>query len=631
MKKKLTLLLTLVLSFILSITAFGVISFADEAEEPTPANTTHNFISLTPEEMLQEMGMGWNLGNTMDAGGSEGAWGAPITTKAMIKAVHDYGYNTIRVPVTWTPYISEEDYSVNPIWVNRVQDIVDYAIDLDMYVMINAHHDGAENGGWLQLNNADWAGTLAKFGGMWTSIATYFKDYDEHLIFMGMNEVTHGGTDHVNDLNQTFVDAVRQTGGNNSVRWLSVTSQYNTIPNLQNSAWVFPSDNYCTAGANRLMVESHYYGGSSGAPGNLKTARETVDAKARAAGVNELVPHILGEFGFVSGTENDFGATNSARGFELTVKACKLYHSVPVIWDTPGKVPNTLFDRDNVKPGDASMKGWKYMARGMYTELTDAEKTGDFSGFVINSDPEIVPITSITTEKNTVYLKLDQKYWMNYTTVPAETNDIVIWKSADDSVATTHNGLIRARGTGVTTITAYAQDGTAETTVKVIVSADPLADTTSDVCFAEQNEDGAITVPMKGSVRLTPYTTGNSNDVLIYASSNTGIFTVGKTGKIYAVAMGTAYLTVTATNGYTETFTVNVVSPGKADHIDVALYVLWDSSKANNEEEGTHVSVTGNGEYTVSFDLNTQLSDLGRSRGITQINNLTSMYNPQQN
>lgn len=114
------------------------------------------FRVLTGEELTLEMGMGWNLGNTMDGHTgftpNEIQWQDIRTTRELIKAVHDAGFNTVRVPVTWGTMIDDENnYAIDEKWISRVQDIVDYAIEQDMYVIVNIHHDGAEQSGWLRI------------------------------------------------------------------------------------------------------------------------------------------------------------------------------------------------------------------------------------------------------------------------------------------------------------------------------------------------------------------------------------------------------------------------------------------------------------------------------------------------
>lgn len=168
------------------------------------------FRDLSGTEIIEEMGIGWILGNTFDSHTNqtpgETAWGAPVTTKKMIKAVHDLGFNTIRIPVTWGTMV-KDDGSIDAAWISRVEDVINYCMDEDMYVILNAHHDGADNAGtdkegksvhgWIDISGTDeeFAAVEAKYQKMWASIANYFKNYDEHLIFESMNEVYSGSGD----------------------------------------------------------------------------------------------------------------------------------------------------------------------------------------------------------------------------------------------------------------------------------------------------------------------------------------------------------------------------------------------------------------------------------------------------
>ena len=171
---------------------------------------------------------------------AETAWQSVVTTQEIIKAVHDAGFNTVRVPVTWGDMIDDENgYAINDAWINRVQDIVDYCTSLDMYTIINIHHDGAEQEGWLRVAADDIDKVYEKFECVWRHIAEHFKDYDEHLIFESANELTcMEGSDKnssaaitkdtpvIVNLNQIFVNVVRSTGSNNTKRWLSAVSHY---------------------------------------------------------------------------------------------------------------------------------------------------------------------------------------------------------------------------------------------------------------------------------------------------------------------------------------------------------------------------------------------------------------------
>ena len=147
---------------------------------------------LTGTQLVQELKIGWNLGNTLDATGgtkndplsAETSWGNPKTTEDMIKAVKEKGFNVIRVPVTWTGHLGDApDYKINEEWLNRVQEVVNYVINNDLYCIINMHHEDWHFPSYDNLEPAK-----AELVAIWKQIAARFEGYDEHLIFEGMNE-----------------------------------------------------------------------------------------------------------------------------------------------------------------------------------------------------------------------------------------------------------------------------------------------------------------------------------------------------------------------------------------------------------------------------------------------------------
>lgn len=183
-------------------------------------------------KLVAEMKVGWNLGNTLDSQGKlETAWGNPMTTQEMMDTVADAGFNTVRLPVTWHCR-ADKEFTIDETWLARVKEIVDYCYANDMYVILNTHHETS----WMVPKTSKIDEVEKKFVYLWQQIAEYFKDYDEHLVFEGMNEPRvvgsaqewSGGTPEerklINRLNHAFVDTVRATGGNNETRVLLITS-----------------------------------------------------------------------------------------------------------------------------------------------------------------------------------------------------------------------------------------------------------------------------------------------------------------------------------------------------------------------------------------------------------------------
>lgn len=203
------------------------------AESTPPVSYAGEMRGLSVKELVADMKTGWNLGNTFDANEGETSWGNPLTTHEMIDAVAQAGFDLIRIPVTWEQHFDNEtDYTINAEWMARVTEVVNYAVDNDMYVIINCHHETD----WIKPTMDEVDSVLPKFTAMWKQIAENFKEYGDKLLFEGLNEPRivggsnewNGGTSDnrqaLNVLNKAFVDTVRATGGNNSTRALLITT-----------------------------------------------------------------------------------------------------------------------------------------------------------------------------------------------------------------------------------------------------------------------------------------------------------------------------------------------------------------------------------------------------------------------
>ena len=321
----------------------------------------------TAKELAKAMYPGWNLGNTMEAGdmannftnagglGAETAWQSTQTTKALIDFVKAQGFKSVRIPTSWVMgHITDaENMTIDPAWLARVKEIVDYCISDGLYVFINDHWDG----GWIEVEGfsktsssyeavdetiiADKVNKLKK---LWTNIATYFKDYNEYLMFAGLNEpfqeyslfsTRHSElTPILERYNQAFVDAVRATGGNNAKRVLIVQGPSTNISSTVNY-FNMPTDTE----NGKLMVEVHYYEpwdfcGSNAtkdwnADASVKTSFESLKTKF----VDHDIPVVIGEYGanWQENTESHNDAIR--RYFKSVVENAGNCGIVPFAWD----------------------------------------------------------------------------------------------------------------------------------------------------------------------------------------------------------------------------------------------------------------------------------------------------------
>jgi endoglucanase len=219
---------------------------------------TNNIFAQLPiaSEIAGKMKMGWNLGNTLEAICGETAWGGAVTTQRLIDSVKAAGFTSVRIPCAWFCHSDTVNSVIDKDWINRVKQVVDYCINDSLYVVLNMHWDK----GWLEnrvnkLNQEEVNGRLKKY---WTQIANHFKNYNQHLLFAGANEPDVKDTIGMSVLlsyHQTFINAVRATGGNNSSRTLIIQGPSTDIDHSNKLMTDLPKDNI----QNRLMVEVHFY------------------------------------------------------------------------------------------------------------------------------------------------------------------------------------------------------------------------------------------------------------------------------------------------------------------------------------------------------------------------------------
>ncbi len=229
-----------------------------------PSGVSSNMTS-DAKTIASKIYAGVNIGNTMEATGSEIAWGNPQVNRTYIEGLKSMGFNAVRIPCAWSSHLVDEStYEIDPDWLDRVAEVVGYVVDNDMYAIVNIHWDG----GWLEDNILQgYSSTIdAQQEALWTQIATKLNGYDEHLLFAGMNEPgmneTSGSTSIAAEAvqtimayQQTFVDAVRATGGNNATRCLVVQGPSTDIDFTSAGDYSVPTD----TATDRLMVEVHYY------------------------------------------------------------------------------------------------------------------------------------------------------------------------------------------------------------------------------------------------------------------------------------------------------------------------------------------------------------------------------------
>ncbi len=329
----------------------------------------------TAREVVSDMDAGWNAGNSLDSYGDwingstptdyETAWGNPVITKELIQSVKSNGFDTVRIPVTYLHFMNEEG-QIDEVWLSRVKEVVDYVIAEDMYCIIDIHHDtGASDSAWIVADPYRYEnGMKDRFAYVWQQIAEYFKDYDDRLLFEGMNEVLDaswnwGGStsenyEVVNQLNQVFVDTVRATGGNNAERNLIVVAYGNSSHESQISGFQVPTD----SAEGHLIIGIHVYEPDAFCNGQDMTwdAEDEVSLGNTFDRINTSVvqkyqlPVIISEFGARDTNDSQLFREERAEFATCFTENADRLGICCIWWDDGWNMK--LFDRITVEPYD---------------------------------------------------------------------------------------------------------------------------------------------------------------------------------------------------------------------------------------------------------------------------------------
>ncbi len=343
-------------------------------------NKTGKMRELTTTEIVADMGIGINLGNTFEACGSwisnsavsnyERGWGSPIITKEMIKGYKDAGFGVMRVPVAWSNMMGD-DYTINPAYMARVHEVVDWILDEDMYVILNIHYDG----GWWEKFPTDKENCMKKYKRIWTQLCEEYKDYGDKLMFESLNEELNfeklwnrwGSKDGkeeayaiANEINQEFVTLVRASGTKNEKRHLLIAGYSTDIELTCDELFKMPNDP-----SNRMAISIHYYTPATfcilekdaswgkartewGTDADLAELENNLNMM-KTNYIDKGIPVIMGEFGVSTKNKTE----EMVRYFMTTV--CESAYSkgiCPVVWD----ITDVFYKRTECKMIDPQLE-----------------------------------------------------------------------------------------------------------------------------------------------------------------------------------------------------------------------------------------------------------------------------------
>lgn len=346
--------------------------------------------SSGPQAYVNDMQPGWNLGNSLDAvGADETAWGNPRITKALIEQIAAQGYKSIRIPVTWNNHIgSGPNYTIDAAYMDRVEEIVDWALDADLYVMINAHHDS-----WLWISHMEnnRSEVVAKYNAVWTQVAQRFRKHSNKLMFESVNEprFSDGGTTDeskafqmLDELHTSFHRIVRGSGARNATRPLVLSTLeasptqtrmnelYNTMTKLNDT---------------NLIATVHYYGfwpfsvNIAGYTRFETDTRNDIDQTFNHVYntfIAKGIPVILGEYGLL-GFDQSTGVIEQGeklKFFEYLTYYLKQKNITHMLWDNGQHFKRTAFTWSDPELYNIMKAGWSGRSSTADTDLVFVKK-----------------------------------------------------------------------------------------------------------------------------------------------------------------------------------------------------------------------------------------------------------------
>ena len=625
--------LSFILSLLMAMTIFTGLDLGDINAQALSGDTLKN---ADTEAILEDMGLGWNLGNSLDATGGSGldtetSWSNPKTTQALIDKVKSLGFNTVRVPVSWGKHVSGDNYTIDSAWLARVKEVVDYCYKNDMYVILNIHHDtkssaSASGAGYYPRSSA-YSSSEKFVTSVWSQMAEYFKDYDYHLIFETLNEPRLIGTgyewwfnkwsipsevkdaiDCINRLNQKAVDTIRNTGSNNKGRLIMCPGYDASIDGATVSGFKLPTD--ISGNKNRIAVSVHAYspynfamnvgsGSTSTYTSSIKSELRDLFSTLKSNFRDKGIPVVIGEFG---STDKNNTAERVKWATDYTALAKK--NNIPcVLWD------NNAFAVYNGSSIVLNSEYHGYINRKNNTVTSPAKDVIEALMKPYGKKADLNCSSSVT-------IVAGQS--KNIGASSSTSGAVLTYKSTTPSICTVDkNGNVTAfkTGTGYVTVTASANGyNSVSKDVKIVVSKKSLNNgllTLSETSYVydgtykkpaatvtfggkvlQEGKDYTISYRNNLNVGVTTVIATGMGDYTGYTSKNFTITKRAMAGGTVSVASSVSF---TGSN-ITPSVTVKVAGRTLTNGTDYTV------SYSNNKNVGTsNVYVYGKGNYSGSL------------------------------
>ncbi|URZ07868.1 cellulase family glycosylhydrolase [Clostridium felsineum] len=328
--------------------------FPDDYHYPTTMR------GLPAMDLVKDMKVGWDLGNSLESTGGETGWGNPVTTKKMIDEIKKAGFNTVRIPVRWDEHYTDSNYTIDPAYISRVETVINYALANDMYAIVNIHHNKIQG----EMNDANKDSVITEGSTIWKQIGTHFKDYGDKLIFETINEPRTGDDwsgnssyyNVVNEYNAKILSVIRATGGNNDKRLVMMPTYCASSDYPKVAAMVVPKDPNVAVSIH-AYIPYNFAMNTDSTKGGYSTFGDAdkafIDKTFRLLYKTFLqkgIPVVVGEFG-ATNKNNVQDLTNFAKYYVQTAAG----YGIPCCWwdnnnfATSGSDIMGIFDRSTLK------------------------------------------------------------------------------------------------------------------------------------------------------------------------------------------------------------------------------------------------------------------------------------------
>lgn len=577
--------------------------------------------------------------------------------RQLVTNVHDMGFHTIWLTGNYTG-LTDDENGREELALQPLQNLVDICMEQDMYVVLQL---GEQDDSFIRMERENLPKTYEMYEQMWRELASRFRDYDEHLVFAGFCPKSEKSgqeavyeAEAVNNCNQIFVNVVRSTGSHNTKRILAVTGRGANLALLgENSGFQIPNDpvsgklflygdyqSVSTQENDRISVEKELdllnsqcimlrknylekgypillRGTITSAQDEERNVEQYALGAARSLKKNGIIPIYEGQnLTGVKVTSKSQELENvtqdkmnniERKALSAFIKGCLIEHEMEIV------------GKDNLKSEETQEE--TKVDESLQDE-TQSEETYCLTGTIDENDDTV--ICELVLPQKELTLEFQEVREISYSVIPSNANDVLLWKTSDPYVATVYNGQIYARGIGETSIIVYSQSGSVREIINVQVQPSVKEKRIQPLTTKQQN----YVLKDLEQITILPAEEKEGLPVVTYRSKSPERLLVNRLGQCTPFLSGEADILMTAADGRTCFVPILIQEQEEREGVKLSCNVLFRDTEKKyfGNEVGEVITVSGDGKYTVTFDVTRDLSKEAVDAGITSLENMTAIY-----